>query len=161
VILDGQGIATDVAPEMLANDVLQADDMCMEVAIDGSCTKPPVIEFQRAGWSLAILDPRSHGPLATMHAPVPASLLQSSAMGEHLGGAFVAQVADRACQIYADFMGVIRLGNKGMDQQLRSKTPYACVALFAQSLGGHHHIQKYNHVKAHRSGEEYAGLSEV
>ena len=58
-------------------------------------------------------------------------------------------------------MGVIRLGNKGKDQQLRSKTPYACVALFAQSLGGHHHIQKYNHVKAHRSGEEYAGLSEV
>ena len=70
-----------------------------------------------------------------------------------MGGAFVSQVADRPCQIFADFMGVIRLGNKAKELQVRSKTPYACVALFAQSLDGFHHIEQYNHVKAHRSGE--------
>ncbi|CAK0889869.1 unnamed protein product, partial [Prorocentrum cordatum] len=132
----------------------------MEVAIDGSCTKPPIKEFQRAGWSLALLDPRSDRPLATMHGAVPASLPQESAVGEHLASAFVSQVADRPCTVHADFKGVIHLGNKRKELQLKARTPYACIAHFAQSLDGFKHVQQYAHVKAHRSGDEYAALSD-
>eukprot|EP00959_Pyramimonas_sp_CCMP1952_P154128 3224595-Pyramimonas_sp.AAC.1 len=58
-----------------------------------------------------------------MRAPVPASLPQSSAMGEHLSAAFVPQVADRPCQVQADLAGVIKLADKAKDLQLRSETP--------------------------------------
>eukprot|EP00959_Pyramimonas_sp_CCMP1952_P453282 9467980-Pyramimonas_sp.AAC.1 len=81
------------------------DDVSMEVAIGGSCTRPPMRDFQRAGWSIAVLDPRSSTPPCCIHAPVPASPPQSSVMGEHLGAAFVSQIAGRPCQVLADTMG--------------------------------------------------------
>ncbi|CAK0885338.1 unnamed protein product, partial [Prorocentrum cordatum] len=147
-------------PEQMAACFLRDDDASMEVAIDGSCTKPPIKEFQRAGWSLALLDPRSDRPLATMHGAVPASLPQESAVGEHLASAYVSQVADRPCAVHADFKGVIHLGNKQKELQLKARTPYACIAHFAQSLDGFKHVQQCAHVKAHRSGDEYAALSD-
>ncbi|CAK0826069.1 unnamed protein product [Prorocentrum cordatum] len=133
--------------EQMAACFLRDDDASMEVATDGSCTKPPIKEFQRAGWSLALLGPRSDRPLATMHGAVPASLPQESAVGEHLAAVFVSQ-------------GVIHLGNKQKELQLKARTPYACIAHFAQSLDGFKHVQQYAHVKAHRSGDEYAALSD-
>ncbi|CAK0849204.1 unnamed protein product [Prorocentrum cordatum] len=139
---------------------LREQDASMEVATDGSCTKPPIKEFQRAGWSLVLIDPRSDRPLATMHGAVPASLPQESAVGEHLAAAFVSQVADRPCTVHADFKGVVHLGNKQKELQLKARTPYACFAHFAQSLDGFTYVQQYAHVKAHRSGDDYAALSD-
>eukprot|EP00959_Pyramimonas_sp_CCMP1952_P222481 4651051-Pyramimonas_sp.AAC.1 len=56
VILDGQGVPVPdeqcQEPEQMAACFLREQDASMEVATDGSCTKPPIKEFQRAGWSL-------------------------------------------------------------------------------------------------------------
>ena len=150
-ILNAQGEEVDCAPEELASTVLSPNENAMEVAIDGSCTKPPIKEFQRAGWSLTTLDPHSSTPLSSMHAAVPASLPQTSAMGEHLGGAYVSQIADRVVTVHVDFTGVIKLRSKGLTQQLTSKTPYACVAHFAQSMDGSKFVSRFLHMEAHRS----------
>ncbi|CAK0846240.1 unnamed protein product [Prorocentrum cordatum] len=49
-------------------------------------------------------------------------------------------------------------GNKGKEQQLVSKTSYACVARFAQSLEGSQRVQQCHRVKAHRSGTDYEAM---
>ncbi|CAK0813291.1 unnamed protein product, partial [Prorocentrum cordatum] len=158
VILDGDGNDFDCTPETMAATVLAETDLEMELSFDGSCTKPDILELQRAGWAIALMDPHSDKVLCTMHAPVPASLPQSSAMAEYLAYAYTGQVADRPTNGYADFMGTVRLAALTHEQQLRSKSAYACVAMFAQSLPGFHFLRSVTHVKAHRSGAEYAGL---
>ncbi|CAK0879619.1 unnamed protein product, partial [Prorocentrum cordatum] len=156
VILDGDGNDFDCTPETMAATVLAETDLEMELSFDGSCTKPDIMELQRAGWAIALMDPHSDKVLCTMHAPVPASLPQSSAMAEYLAYACTGQVADRPADGYADFMGTVRMAALTHEQQLHSKSAHACVALFAQSLPGFHHLRSVTHVQAHRSGEEYA-----
>eukprot|EP00959_Pyramimonas_sp_CCMP1952_P380866 7979834-Pyramimonas_sp.AAC.1 len=79
-------------------------------------------------------------------------------MAEYLAFAFSCQAADRPTTLHADFKGTIRKFNKSAQQQVQVTQRYGGVFGFAQSLPGLAHIKEVRHVKAHRSGEDYANL---
>eukprot|EP00959_Pyramimonas_sp_CCMP1952_P460135 9479376-Pyramimonas_sp.AAC.1 len=80
-------------------------------------------------------------------------------MAEYLSFAFTAQAADRRCWAYADFMGTVKAAAASRDKQLAVNSIYGGVMAFAREMEGFRHIEKVAHVKAHRSGEEYAQLT--
>eukprot|EP00959_Pyramimonas_sp_CCMP1952_P248164 5187346-Pyramimonas_sp.AAC.1 len=52
----------------------------LELAPDGSCTKPAVLDLQRAGWAIVSLNPGGPDPLLAMHGTVPPAMPQTSAV---------------------------------------------------------------------------------
>eukprot|EP00959_Pyramimonas_sp_CCMP1952_P201673 4217502-Pyramimonas_sp.AAC.1 len=81
-------------------------------------------------------------------------------MAEHLALAYVGQVVDRPTDVLADYMAAVLEATKSPEQQLRPGARYGCVKLFGQQMPGFHHIRSVSHVKAHRSADQYAQLSE-
>ena len=145
-------------PEDMVQYAVQQGTEEIEFAIDGSCSKPILLELKRAGWATALLDPLGTEPLRVMYAAVPASLPQTSAMAEYLSFAFSCQAADRPTTLHADFTGTIHQFNKSEQERVQVTQKYGGVFGFAQSLPGLDHIKAVKHVKSHRSGEEYANL---
>eukprot|EP00959_Pyramimonas_sp_CCMP1952_P201674 4217503-Pyramimonas_sp.AAC.1 len=81
-------------------------------------------------------------------------------MAEHLALAYVGQVVDRPTDVLTDYMAAVIEATKCPEQQLRPGARYGCVKLFGQQMPGFHHIRSVSHVKAHRSADQYAQLSE-
>jgi hypothetical protein len=80
-------------------------------------------------------------------------------MAECLALAFTGQAADRRCWAYAVFMGTVNAAMAPAERQLAVNSFYGGVMAFAQEMDGYRRIENVAHVKAHRSGEEYAQLT--
>eukprot|EP00959_Pyramimonas_sp_CCMP1952_P294518 6160481-Pyramimonas_sp.AAC.1 len=78
VTIDGHDV--DEGPEDMVQHAVPSGTEEIEFAIDGSCTKPALLELQRAGWATVLLNPHGTDALRVMYAAVPASLPQTSAM---------------------------------------------------------------------------------
>eukprot|EP00959_Pyramimonas_sp_CCMP1952_P013221 278928-Pyramimonas_sp.AAC.1 len=66
--------------------------------------------------------------------------------------AFSGQVADRPADLFLDYMGAVRVGQKSPSQQAIDRSMYACVQVFGNRSPGKQHIRSVSHVKSHRSG---------
>eukprot|EP00959_Pyramimonas_sp_CCMP1952_P349648 7326270-Pyramimonas_sp.AAC.2 len=61
--------------------------------------------------------------------------------------------------MYFDFLGAVFAARKSPERQRESRSACACVQVFGQSHPGHAHLSEAEHVKAHRTSDEYARLS--
>eukprot|EP00959_Pyramimonas_sp_CCMP1952_P433885 9085774-Pyramimonas_sp.AAC.1 len=79
-IVDAYGHNVGSYSEALVAAAVSDDTGFVEIAIDGSCSKPGLLVLQRAGWAITLLDLQSDVPLRSLFAPVPSTLPQTSAM---------------------------------------------------------------------------------
>eukprot|EP00959_Pyramimonas_sp_CCMP1952_P369104 7731467-Pyramimonas_sp.AAC.1 len=88
------GEVQDLNPEEMVESVCP-EAQVIELAPDGSCSKPALRDLQRAGWTIALLNPSGPDPLLAVYGAVPPALPQTSVVAEYMGLAFCGQVADR------------------------------------------------------------------
>eukprot|EP00959_Pyramimonas_sp_CCMP1952_P456619 9473472-Pyramimonas_sp.AAC.1 len=89
-VADAEGQPVDIEAEQMVSHACP-DALEVELAADGSCSKPVLLELQRAGWAVVLLDPVSSLPLLVLYGAVPAAMPQSSVLAEFLGMAFSGQ----------------------------------------------------------------------
>ena len=157
-VVNMAGEVQDLNPEEMVESACPAAQV-IELAPDGSCSKPALRDLQRAGWAITLLNPSGPDPLLAVYGAVPPALPQTSVVAEYMGLAFCGQVADRPATMYFDFLGAVFEARKSPERQRASRSIYACVQVFGQSLPGREYLTAAEHVKAHRTSEQYQLLN--
>ena len=76
--------------------------------MDGSCSRHPIRELNRAAWCLSLYDPGSEKPRVTISGPVWDPLPQPPQAAEHVAMAVAADVVTENVQPFRDCLGVVR-----------------------------------------------------
>eukprot|EP00959_Pyramimonas_sp_CCMP1952_P130910 2737352-Pyramimonas_sp.AAC.1 len=74
--------------------------------------------------------------------------------------AFVGQVADIPSSVYAYFAAAVRAALKSKQEQVQAKSMYSRVQFFGHSMRGYDSTDHVQRVKAHKSGEPCAALTD-
>eukprot|EP00959_Pyramimonas_sp_CCMP1952_P034129 715350-Pyramimonas_sp.AAC.1 len=122
VVLDGPG-GEELAVEVEGVASLVQGHR-LDVAPDGSCTRPGLKELERASWSIAVFAP-SNVPVAVIRGPVAGHLPQSSSIAESVALCLIDQIADREALAGSGCTSAIRRFQQPVQAQLRASNQAA------------------------------------
>ena len=120
------------------------------VYIDGSCTRTPCKELNRAGWGIVQLDCDGR-PVRQASGPVWASLPQTSQAAEFAALAALVQLLDGPCVAYSDCLGVVRAMSDCASYASDPRKMYAAVLRGVMRDPGLVHVLAVLKVKAHQT----------